>query len=352
MGRRDISGRIESLLFDRRQSPLLLYGQRRMGKTSLLNNLGRLLPHTIIPLLVDLQGPVSVASNHAGLLYNVARSLRKSAVQQRAAQLPDLSRPALEHDPFTAFDEWLDEVEAALQVQNGHTILLLLDEFEALDYAFLKDRFDEAFVLGMLRHVIQHRLHFKVLLAGSHTLDEFRRWSGYLINTEVLPLANLQEDEARQLIEEPVKDFALNYRPEATRRVYELTGGHPFLLQLLCSEIVTLKNEQAPHLRRLATVADVEAAVSGALSRGTMFFADIEHNQLESASLDIVRYLARLGEGSVIHLEALQGLIAAPAAVDQLLHRLLLRELLQPFGNGYRFRIEMIRRWFAGPDQT
>jgi hypothetical protein len=40
----DISGteigkRIEQLLLDRRRPPLLLYGQRRMGKTSLLNNL-------------------------------------------------------------------------------------------------------------------------------------------------------------------------------------------------------------------------------------------------------------------------------------------------------------------------
>ncbi|MCA9973041.1 MAG: hypothetical protein KC425_22640, partial [Anaerolineales bacterium] len=41
IGRTDISSRIEQLLLDRRRPPLLLYGQRRVGKTSLLNNLGR-----------------------------------------------------------------------------------------------------------------------------------------------------------------------------------------------------------------------------------------------------------------------------------------------------------------------
>ncbi|MEM7062089.1 MAG: hypothetical protein AAF572_02870 [Cyanobacteria bacterium P01_B01_bin.77] len=47
VGRTDISARIEQLLLDRRRPPLLLYGQRRTGKTSLLNNLGRLLPPRI-----------------------------------------------------------------------------------------------------------------------------------------------------------------------------------------------------------------------------------------------------------------------------------------------------------------
>src|SRR5262249_10867712 len=79
VGRTDVSARIEHLLSDRRHPSLLLYGQRRMGKTSLLNNLGRLLPTTIVPLFVDLQGPASQASDHAGLLYNIARSMGDSA---------------------------------------------------------------------------------------------------------------------------------------------------------------------------------------------------------------------------------------------------------------------------------
>src|SRR4030095_11613776 len=65
VGRVDISAQIERLLLSRQCPPLLLYGQRRMGKTSLLNNLGRLLPSAIVPLFVDAMGPVSLASDHA-----------------------------------------------------------------------------------------------------------------------------------------------------------------------------------------------------------------------------------------------------------------------------------------------
>ncbi|MGE5658366.1 MAG: ATP-binding protein, partial [Actinomycetota bacterium] len=161
-GRTDFGTRIEQLILDRRRPPLLLYGQRRMGKTSLLNNLGRLLPNSIIPLFVDLQGPVSSASDYAGFLYNIARAMIDSAKRQSAVTLPPLTRETLAVDPFTSFDEWLDRVEQTL---DQNIALLSFDEFEALDDAISKGRFDEQDVLGMLRHLIQHRPRFKLLLS-------------------------------------------------------------------------------------------------------------------------------------------------------------------------------------------
>ncbi|MCI0393562.1 MAG: ATP-binding protein [Chloroflexi bacterium] len=333
VGRTDISGRIEQLLLDRRRPPILLYGQRRMGKTSLLNNLSRLLPSTIVPLFVDLQGPASRAAGHAGFLYNLARGLA-NAGRQHGLVLPPLSREALASDPFTIFDEWLDSVEAAL---GARLALLALDELEALEEALGTGRFEEGPVLGMLRHLIQHRPKFKVLLSASHTLEELQRWSSYLINVQVVQVGYLQENEARQLIERPVQGFALRYQPEAVARVLALTRCHPFLVQLLCAEIVALKNEQAPAVRRLATVADVEAAVPEALGHGSFFFADIERNQVDAAGAAFLRSLAG---------KAADQQQAAPPELRPTLERLVQRELIEPTGNGYRFQVELIGRWF------
>lgn len=335
VGRTDISARIEQLLLDRRRPPLLLYGQRRMGKTSLLNNLGRLLPSTLVPLFVDLQGPASRASDHAGFLYNIGRAMADSASRQRDLTLPPLARESLAADPFTHFDEWLDEVETAL---GEDTALLALDEFEVLDNAIDTGRFDEVSVMGMLRNLIQHRPKFKVLLAGSHTLDEVHRWASYLINVQVVQIGYLSEAESKQLIERPTKDFALRYEPEASQRVLALTRGHPFLTQLLCAEIVALKNSQAPAARRLAALADVDAAASEALNSGSFFFADIERNQVDEDGLGILRALAAKGENGRIGREA----AAAPSA-----EALIRRDLIEPADAGYRFQVELIRRWFA-----
>lgn len=340
-GRTDIGTRIEQLLLDRRRPPLLLYGQRRMGKTSLLNNLGRLLPSTIIPMFVDLQGPVSSASNYAGFPYNIARSMITSAKHQRSLTLPSLDRATLQDDPFTRFDEWLDEVEQKLE-QN--TALLALDEFEVLDNAITKGRFDEQEVLGMLRHLIQHRPRFKVMIAGSHTIEEFQRWASYLINVQVIHISYLKEPEARQLIERPVTDFTLRYEPDAVDRALQLTRCHPYLIQLLCGEIVNLKNEQDPSIRRLATLADVEAAIPSALSVGSFFFADIQNNQVDAAGLAILQFLAARGEGATVSRQTI--LQHFPDAFDAL-DLLMQREAIEKINDGYRFQVELIRRWFA-----
>ncbi|RAM52157.1 MAG: ATP-binding protein [Hapalosiphonaceae cyanobacterium JJU2] len=340
IGRDDIGTRIEQLILDRRRPPLLLYGQRRMGKTSLLNNLGKLLPNNIIPMFVDLQGAPSSASNYAGFLYNLARGMITSAKKQ-AVNLPNLTRETLANDPFTDFDEWLDQVERALE-QN--TALLMLDEFEVLDSAITKGRFDEQDVLGMLRHLIQHRPRFKLMLAGSHTIEEYQRWASYLINVQVVHISYLKENEARQLIERPVKDFTLRYEPDAVERVLQLTRCHPFLVQLLCSEIVAYKNEQDPSVRRLAKLADVEAAVTEALNTGGFFFADIQNNQVDATGRDILRLIAAQGEGVVV---SRKSILQINDVTERTIKLLLQRELIEEVGEGYRFQVEMIRQWFA-----
>lgn len=347
VGRTDISARIEQLLLDRRWPPLLLYGQRRMGKTSLLNNLGWLLPSSIVPLFVDLQGPVSQAPDHASLLYNLARQVIASAQKGRNLTLPELPRAELTSDPFTRFDEWLDQLEQALA---EHTILLTLDEFEALDDALNRGRFDEAAVLGFLRHTIQHRPRLKLLLAGSHTLEELARWASYLINVQVVHMGYLHEPEARQLIEHPVGDFALRYEADAPQRVLDLTRCHPFLVQLLCAEIVALKNEQPRARRRLATRNDVEAAIPAALQSGSFFFADIRRNQVDATGLALLRFLAGQGEGAVVSEDTFAYRCPTPD-LPYTLARLLRRDLIERCDGGYRFQVELIRRSFVEPPE-
>lgn len=345
VGRSDVSERIERLLLDRRRPPLLLYGQRRTGKTSLLNNLGKLLPSTLVPLFVDLQGPASLAKDYEGFLYNIGRAMITSAKRHRELIFPPLTREILRTDPFTVFDEWLDAVELCLT--DEQTILLSLDEFSALDHALDKGNLDEASVLGMFRHIIQHRPRFKLLLSGSHTLDEFERWASYLINVQTVHLSYLQADEALQLIEQPVKNFELRYTYEATQRIMEVTRCHPALIQLVCAEMVSLKNKQHITERRLAQIEDVEAAVPGALQHGRFFFADVANNQVSESGLKILRFLAKQGESAIISRDAFcdacqLSVIECDKALTNLLHR----ELIEPLGGGYRFQIELARRWF------
>lgn len=347
VGRHQISLDIERFLLTPNCPPLFLYGQRRMGKTSLLKNLERLLPSTILPLFVDLQGPAAWASDHTGFLYSLTQAMISSARVQRGLRLPYLSREALSSDPFVYFDEWLNELELVLAGHNLQTVLLALDEFEALDDALQKGRLEETAVLGLLRHIIQHRPRFKLLLAGSHALAEFQHWASYLINVRPLHLDYLHENEARQLIERPIQEFPLRYEPTASQRVLDLTRGHPFLVQLLCHEIVALKNQQPPSERRLAQLVDVETAVAQALAHGDLYFADIYYNRVDEAGLAILNALGTQGEGGQLSQAELIQQLPQIGTLTQTLTRLQQRELIENSSGGYRFQVELVRRWFA-----
>jgi hypothetical protein len=347
VGRGEVSREIERFLNEPVSPPLLLYGQRRMGKTSLLNHLDRFLPSTVLPIFIDLQGPAAWAADHSGFLFSLAQAIVLATEQKRGLGLPPLSRETLVTDPFVRFGEWLTGVEQALASCGVERALLALDEFEALDDALNKGRFDAKAVLGMLRHIIQHRPYFKVLLAGSHTLDEFQQWASYLINVRLVHLSYLSHEESRQLVEQPIADFALHYEPAASQRVWELTRGHPFLVQLLCGEIIALKNRQSLAQRWLARPEDVEAAVEKTFDHGALYFADIYHNQVDEAGVRLLVWLARQGEGVVGSRAGFMNELDRLGDFDQTLAQLIRRELVEEVAGGYRFQVELIRRWFA-----
>jgi len=341
VGRQDIIGRIEHHLLDIRRPPLLLYGQRRMGKTSLLRNLGRLFTSEIVPMFVDGQG-ASLAADYSGFLHGVARQMARSAERYRGLALPPLAREALTDSPFTALEMWLDRVEATLD-ESGHRVALIaFDEVETLQQGMARGRFDERDVLSFFRHVIQHRPRFKVLLASSHMLAEFPpHWSSYLINMQTVKISYLDEASARALVERPSPQFPLRYQPEAVETILAWTRGHPYLLQLLCHELVTLKNSQPPEQRRLATAADVEAAAAQALVVGQLFFEDITRNQVDDAGRAALVWLAGQEERGVA--EA----VLAQQAGAETIARLKMRDLIETVDGVCRFQTPLVRRWFT-----
>lgn len=347
VGRTGIAAKIESLLRSEVHPPLLIYGPRRMGKTSLLYNLRRLLPSRIAPLFVDLQGPVALATDHAGFLFALTREIVKSASLIQSAPLSALTLEKLSSNPFAIFDQWLDELEAAFSIRGVTTILLTLDEFESLDVAIHEKRLGEEAVLGTLRHIIQHRPQIKLLLAGSHTLDEFQRWSSYLINVQAIHLTYLTEAEAQVLIEHPINQFPLTHEPLASAQIHKLTRGHPYLVQLLCSEIIDFKNEQAPSQRFLVSLADVERTLSSVLSRGSQFFADIERNQVDDEGRQLLKWLARQEHCRREDLLKLAEKRGQPQQLQHTLGQLIRREIIEINGEDYRFQVELIRLWFA-----
>jgi len=343
VGRTEVSERIQRVLIDTIQLPALLYGQRRMGKTSLLKNLGRMLPKDVIFFFVDGQG-IAIAKDYAGLLYNISREMIKSAKRYKLA-LPKISRETLKEDPFSYFNEWLDDVEDTLIENDFEKAVLAIDEFEALEHVINKGRFDAEDVFYFVRYLIQNRDNIEMLLAGSHTFDELPRWANHMVNVKTVKISYLKEREARELIERPIDNYLLQYEPGAIQRVLDITRGHPHLVQLLCYELITLKNTHPSSHRFRASIADVDAAIPRALDKGSFFFIDIQENQVDKEGLEILKYIANQDPEEGCNQATLAKLFSDN--LDITLKRLLHRDIIEVEDNHYRFQVELIRHWFA-----
>ena len=66
---------------------------------------------------------------------------------------------------------------------------------------------------------------------------------------------------------------------------------------------------------------------------------------IDTARLDLLRFLAAQGEGAVVGGEALAR--HCLGELDRTLGLLTRRELIESANGGYRFQVELIRRWFA-----
>jgi hypothetical protein len=225
---------------------VLLIGERRMGKTFLLYMIGDfagrgadfyegLLDQRTGALLanlrrslasyrwafVDLLGVTSAAGFYFRILAELAEGL---------AERPEMSLP-VDH---IAFIKELKSLSADLS-NEGQRVVLLIDECEKL-----LDLDGSADILYCLKSVSQQCDSVDFILAGDikphQETPEFANLKGVL---RPVYLAPLDKTDAEALIEIPVEGL-LSFEELALRRIVELTGGKPSLIQILCGHLCDL----------------------------------------------------------------------------------------------------------------
>ena len=224
---------------------LLLYGRRRIGKTSTLYQLvegerGRALRHDrarpLVAAYIDLQRLAGRPTDEwlRLLARDICRRVGTSGLER---SVPDSGLPG--ETAYAAFDRCLDRLE---QTTPGDSLILLaVDEFEQIQSGITAGTLDAA-VLPFLRSQIQHRRRVAFLISGAHgLLDPF--WRPITDLTARHELGPLTPSQAEALIRQPV-DGSLVYGDAAVAAIWQATGGHPFHIQTLCHRLVSLMNRR------------------------------------------------------------------------------------------------------------
>ncbi len=237
---------------------VLLEGNRRAGKTSILKHLeGRTAIPGWLAVYASLQGAEGAAQvvgvPTAEVFREIARSIA-TALTKLGIDVPlpngqtlSAGKPALgvaracregigAESPFTDFREYLELVLAALE-PLGLGLVLMLDEFDKLQEG-IDNGVTSPQVPENIRFLIQTYPKFSAILTGSRRLKRLREeyWSAlYGLGTSI-PVTALDTESARKVVTEPVRD-QLAFSQEAIERVIEVTARHPYLMQCLCNRV-------------------------------------------------------------------------------------------------------------------
>jgi type I restriction enzyme M protein len=271
---------------------VLLEGNRRAGKTSILRHLeGKEAVPGWLAVYASLQGAEgatdTVGVPTASVFREIAGSLAAALVRLKLeTPLPDgnviaaggkalgigkACREGISNEaPFVDFREYLDVVLNVLEKQEL-CLLLMLDEFdkiqEGIDHGVTSPQVPEN-----IRFLIQTYARFSAILTGSRRLKRLREeyWSAlYGLGTSVQVTA-LDADDARRVVVEPVRG-KLTFSPEAVDRVLAITARQPYLLQCLCNRIFDFA---ASTRSRSITLGSVEEAAI-ALVKDNEHFASL-----------------------------------------------------------------------------
>jgi hypothetical protein len=266
VGRRDVLKQIrDNLSPSAGKNILVLRGQRRTGKTSVLLRLRDTLRQesndSYLPVLVSVQA-LMMADNTSRFFFQFARRCQLE-LKRQGVELPLLRPEDFDRDPVDAFEfEFLEQVQAAL---GSRRVLVMLDEFELVKQLIDQGRL-QAEVLDYFRHLMQHT-PLLFLVAGTHRLRELtgRYWSVFFNLALFVDIGRLTQADTRWLITQPVRLW-YTINSVAQDEIIRLTGCHPYFTQLVCHELVKVRN--ALRLPQLA-LAQVREAVQRALKTGT-----------------------------------------------------------------------------------
>jgi branched-chain amino acid transport system substrate-binding protein len=363
VGRADILRDVVRVLRRPQDNAIVLYGQRRIGKTSVLQHLKAQLPTQgkYCPIYFDLQDKATLTLGQvvSGLAQEIAYALKQTKPDLGDQPeitfqetwllnvLQNLPKDLGDQPEITFRETWLPNVLQNLPKDTA--LVLLFDEFDVLA-APQAEQAGAAFFpyLRQLLSSDSQRLNF-IFVIGRNVADLTNIALSLFKGIDTKRVSLLKQEDTEKLVRLSEDNSSLNWPTEAVEYVWQRTNGHAFFTQQLCSHVWEQAYDEAPETIPTATPENIENVIFDALesSRNTLEWL---WDGLPPAERVVASALAEAGPKPITESE-----------LEKLLHesgvRVVIRELqnaprllqdwdlLEPADGGYRFRVELLRLW-------
>jgi hypothetical protein len=345
VGREDILKQLKEVwILSKHLQSVVIYGHRRMGKTSILLNVANSLGSQVKVAYVNLLRLGDSPQGVAEVLMAISDEISD------AVNIPPPADADLLNLPYRTFGRYLKQVEANL---NETGLIIALDEFEKIEKLIEKGKIDSDF-MEVLRGMVQMSPKIAFALAGLHTLDEMtgdysHPFFASFINIKV---SFMESAATRQILANPHEDFLLDYAPEALSAISSWTFGQPYLVQLVGFQLVRRYNEQVFEMGNsrdpVFTIDDVRAVINDSefFQRGRYYFDGVWGQAARGApgQQEILRAIAPHREGLDINtLAEFTGM--NETNLQQALDSLIRHDVVWEIDGKWRIIVELFRVW-------
>jgi hypothetical protein len=328
---------------------LVLIGERRTGKTSILKQLpARLNNSGSIPIYIDGQQlgiDPGMSSFFLSLTGAIADGLTAAGIP-----ISPLTPEDLKETPQYVFErQFLPMVRDRI---GDRVLLLTIDEFEELGDRVKRGRLQPE-IFPYLRHLIQHGEQLAFIFAGTHRIEELigDYWSVLFNIALYRKVSFLDREETVRLITEPVQPYGVMYDDLAVDEIISLTACHPYFTQLLCNLLVNRCNEAECNY---VTVQDVRDAVEELLETGRAHLtflwgtSDQEDKLTLAALAELRAQLDQVTIAAIIDRISAYQLHIDPGQITRAMEKLTARDIVREIPDNpvsYDFSAQLYAHW-------
>ena len=237
-GRDDLIKRLELSLKDDRTRCIVIYGQKRSGKSSIFEHLKRKLTDKFIVLNFSAGADMTSESNFYRCVQNVLTEYAEDNDFDENI-VKDLEN--CDVSDFLNFEKFIRKAKRVLCKPQGKELLLMIDEF-TLVYKYIKDSNHDIGENFMdIWKEMSERNMFKSALIGQDNMPEFiDEYPNQFQVTDLRRVSYLERQYAKDLIVKPIllSNGKSRYREGADDKIADWFNGQPFFIQQYCNKLV------------------------------------------------------------------------------------------------------------------
>ena len=378
-GRKELIQNIaQSIRESRTQSKcVLVFGQKRSGKSSVLYHLKELLQDDENLLILDLENIATILGEDSNqnedsktsllnqILKSILTALEYAIEDQTDKAFISLAIPIPSDEDFYSHpnpqQRFVDIFKSFKRQISKHEdwcgvrIVLLIDEFQYI-YARIVDGKIPTSFMQSWKALLQAN-YFHAVLVGQDVMPKFKaRFPNEFGTTQDERVTYLKLDEARRLIDEPIRiggrEGESRYREQAIERILNLTAGSPFYIQIICNRLVEYMNDKHA---LLVSEADIEQVKNELISGVNALGSDKFDNLINSGDIspdaisdeDALKVLKAIADNSSQTDPCPRDRIVCEtqSSIDAILDDLEKRDVVERRDQSYQIQVGLFKEW-------